>query len=170
MSELKGQECLACHKKELTLREEEVDIPYFGRVFVLSMSCSGCGYRKADLDPVESKDPATYTFEVEKEEDLNVKIIKSGMATVKIPRIITMEAGPSSNGYITNVEGLLERVKKIIQDAADGEEDKSVKKKAKNQIKKLNNVLLGRENIKIVISDPSGRSAIISDKAVKGKA
>tara|TARA_Y100000031_G_scaffold142220_1_gene171544 strand:- start:304 stop:816 length:513 start_codon:yes stop_codon:yes gene_type:complete len=169
MSEISGQECLVCAKKELTLREDEVDIPHFGRVFVFSMQCNGCGYRKADLEPVEKKEPASYTFEINSEDDLNVKIVKSGTATVKIPRIITIESGPSSEGYITNVEGLIERIKKIIQSAAESEDDKSVKKKAKNQIKKLNNVLLGRESLKIIISDPSGNSAIISDKTQKSK-
>ena len=170
MSEISGQECLVCGKKELILREDEVDIPHFGRVFVFSMQCNGCGYRKADLEPAEKKDPATYTFEINSEDDLNVKIVKSGNATIKIPRIITIESGPSSEGYITNIEGLIERVKKIIQSAAESEDDKSVKKKAKNQVKKLNNVLLGRESLKIIISDPSGNSAIISDKTQKSKA
>ena len=158
-----------CGKKGLTLREEEVDIPYFGRVFVFSMSCTECGFRKADLEPAEKKDPASYTLEVSSEEDLNVKIVKSGAATIKIPRIITIEAGPASNGYVTNVEGLLERVKKVIQSAAEAEDDKAVVKKAKNQVKKINNVLLGRDSLKIIVSDPSGNSAIISDKAQKSK-
>ena len=59
---------------------------------------------------------------------------------------------------------------KSIQSAADAEEDKAVKKKAKKMIKKLNNVVLGREKIKLIVSDKTGNSAIISDKANKKKA
>ena len=158
-----------CGKNESTLREEEVDIPYFGRVFILSMDCSACGTRKSDLEPAEKKESAKYILEISSEDDLNIKIVKSGNATVKIPRVITMEAGPASNGYITNVEGLLERVKNIIQSAAESEDDAAVKKKAKNLIKKLNKVLVGRESLKIIIEDKSGNSAIISDKAQKSK-
>jgi zinc finger protein len=169
MVEMKGQMCDFCGKKSLTLREDEVDIPHFGRVFVFAMSCEACGYHKADLEPSESKDPCTYTLEVSSEDDLNIKIVKSGEATIKIPRIITIEPGPASEGFITNVEGLLEKVKAIIQSAADAEEDKDVKKKAKNQIKKINNVILGRDKMKVIISDSSGNSAIISDKAQKSK-
>lgn len=169
MVEMKGQMCNFCGKKSLTLREDEVDIPHFGRVFVFSMSCKSCGYHKADLEPSENKEPCTYTLEISSEDDLNIKIVKSGEATIKIPRIITIEPGPASEGFITNVEGLLEKIKKIIQSAADAEEEKDVKKKAKNQIKKLNNVILGRDSMKLIISDPSGNSAIISDKAQKSK-
>ena len=80
-----------------------------------------------------------------------------------------MEAGPASNGYVTNVEGLLERVKKNIESAADAEDDAAAKKKAKNLIKKLNKVLVGRESLKIIIEDPTGHSVIISDKAQRSK-
>ncbi len=169
MPKVENQECPFCGEKKATLQEEDVEIPYFGRVYVLSMECSACGTRKSDVEPAEKKEPCKYTFEITSEDDLNVKIVKGGEATVKIPRVITMEAGPASNGYVTNVEGLLERVKKIVQSAAESEDDPAAKKKAKNLIKKLNKVLVGRESLKITIEDPSGHSAIISEKAVKGK-
>ena len=117
MAELTGQKCAFCGENKLTLREEDVEIPFFGRVFVLSMECTGCGYRKADVEPAEKKEPCRYTLEVTSDADLNIKIIKSAEATVKIPRVITIESGPSSEGYITNVEGLLEKVKGMIQSA-----------------------------------------------------
>lgn len=170
MSELTSQQCAFCGENKLTLREEEVEIPFFGRVFVLSMECTGCGYRKADVEPAEKKEPCRYTLEVTSDADLNIKIIKSAEATVKIPRVITIESGPASEGYITNVEGLLEKVKSMIQSAAEAEEDDpAAKTKGKNLIKKLNKVLVGREPLKIIIEDPSGHSAIISDKAQKSK-
>lgn len=172
MPELNKQPCPICKKKGLTLKEEEVEIPYFGKVFVFSMSCSECSYNKSDIEPVEKKEPCKYTLEVDSEDDMNVKIVKSGEATIKIPHVITIEPGPASEGYITNLEGLLERVKKAIESSVDGENDKEIetaKKKAKNLIKKINKVIFGREKLKIIIEDPSGNSAIISDKAVKGR-
>lgn len=156
---------MMCGKKKSTLREDEIDVPYFGRVFIFSMTCDACGDHKADLEVAEKKNPMQYTFEIENESDLSVKIVKSGNATLKIPRIITIEPGPASQGYVSNIEGVLERVKKIIQSTADAEEEKDVKKKAKNLVKKLNNVILGRDKLKIILTDPSGNSAIVSDKA-----
>lgn len=168
MPELNKQPCPICKKKSLILKEEEVEVPYFGKVFIFSMNCSECGYNKSDIEPAERREPCKYTFEVDSEEDMNVKIVKSGEATIKIPHVITIEPGPASNGYITNVEGLLERVKKAIESSVD-EEDEAAKKKAKNLIKKINKVIFGKEKLKIIIEDHSGNSAIISEKAVKGK-
>lgn len=168
MPEIKNQLCPICKKKGATLREEEVEVPLFGKVFVFSISCRECNYHKADLEPAEKREPCKYIFEVSSEEDLNVKIVKSGEATVKIPQVITIEPGPASEGYITNVEGLLERIKKAVETSID-DEDELAKKKAKNLIKKLNKVLFGKEKLKIILEDASGNSAIISDKVQKSR-
>jgi len=169
MAEMKNQQCPICNENKLTLREEEIDIQHFGKTFIFSMTCEGCNYRKADIEAAEHKDPCKYSIEVEDDKDLNARIIKSGDATVKIPRIMTIEPGPTSQGYVTNVEGLLVKVKSTLQSTMEAEDDTSNKKKLKNMIKKLSKVLVGREKIKIIIEDPSGNSAIISDKAIKGK-
>ena len=169
MSEIMNQLCPFCQSKKAILREEEIDIPHFGRTFVLSMQCDACGVKKSDVEPAEKKEPAKYTLEIQSDDDLNIKIVKSGEATIKIPHVITIEPGPASNGYITNVEGLLERVKKVIESSVGSEEDDSLRKKAKNLVKKLNKVILGREKLKLIIEDLTGHSAIISDKAQKSK-
>jgi zinc finger protein len=168
MPEIKNQPCPICGKKSLVLKEEEVEVPHFGKVFIFSMACGKCGYNKSDIEPTDSKEPCKYTLEVNSEDDMNVKIVKSGEATIKIPHVITIEPGPVSEGYITNIEGLLERIKKVIGSSVDKDDD-SAKKKAKNLIKKINKVIFGREKLKIILEDPSGNSAIISEKAVKGK-
>lgn len=170
MSEIKGEQCHFCGEKKLVLREEEIDIPYFGKVYVLSMECEACGYRKADVEPAEQKEPCRYTLEIASEEDLTIRVVKSGEATVRIPHVITIEPGPASEGYVTNIEGLLERVKKMIESSIDEEDDDdNAKQKARNLIKKMNKALVGREKLKIVIEDPTGHSAIISQKAQKSK-
>lgn len=169
MAELKGQPCPFCGENKATLREEELDIPHFGKVFVLSMDCDACHTKKSDVESAEQKEPCRYTLEVTSVEDLNIRVIKSGEATVKIPHVITIDPGPVSSGYITNVEGLLEKVKEVIQSTIDDEEEDATKKKAKNLVKKLNKAMAGQEPIKIIIEDPSGHSAIVSEKAQKGK-
>lgn len=169
MAELKGQQCPICHEKTLTLREEEMEIPHFGQVFIFSMTCEACSYRKSDVEPAEEGEPAKLTLDVDSDKDLSIKIVKAGDATVKIPYIITIEPGPAGEGYITNVEGLLVRVKEAIESAGEAEEDPADKKKARKLVKKVNNIILGREKTKIIIEDPSGHSAIISDKVKKSK-
>ena len=169
MVELANQQCTFCSENKATLREDEIDIPYFGRVFIFSMHCEACNAHQADVEPAEQKEPCRFTLEVSSEDDLNIKIVKSGEATVKIPHVMTIEPGPAAQGYVTNVEGLIERVKGVIESAAESEEDPHAKKKARNLLKKLNKVLVGRENLRIIIEDKSGHSAIISDKVQKSK-
>ena len=100
---------------------------------------------------------------------MKVRIVKSSEATVKIPHITTITPGPASNGYITNIEGIFSRVKheiEVVRDTAEEDEDR---KKAKNLLKKITRIMWGQESQKIIIEDPSGNSAIISDKAVVEK-
>ena len=68
---------------------------------------------------------------------------------------------------MTNIEGILKRVIYQIESARDTAEDDADKKKAKNMLKKLTKIMWGQEKQKIILEDPSGNSAIISDKAEK---
>ena len=169
MEILEGQKCAFCNNDTLTLSERIMEIPFFDKVLLFSMNCSSCGYHKADVEALEKKEPTKYTFEIENEEDLKVRIVKSSEGTVKIPHVITISPGTAANGYVTNIEGILSRVKRQIEVTRDTEEDQDAKKKAKNLLKKLQKVLWGQEKLKIIVEDPSGNSAIISDKAVKTK-
>ncbi|NQV08472.1 ZPR1 zinc finger domain-containing protein [Candidatus Woesearchaeota archaeon] len=167
--ELKGQDCPMCKTKNLTLLESESEVPFFGKVYLFSMTCENCKYHKSDVESTEKKEPSKYTFEVGSEEDLKVRVVRSSEATIKIPHVTTITPGPAASGYITNIEGILKRVKYQIEETKEGAEDKADKKKAKNLLKKLNKVLWGQEKLKITVEDPTGNSAIISERAVKGK-
>jgi zinc finger protein len=166
---IEKQPCPICNKKSLTLMEREEEVPYFGKMAIFSMTCSECKYHKADIEALEKKDSSKFTFEVSSEEDLKVRLIKSSEATIKIPHITTITPGPSSQGYITNVEGLLNRVKKEIETLRDSVEDNNDRKKAKNMLKKIQKVMWGREKLKIILEDPTGNSAIVSENAIKSK-
>jgi zinc finger protein len=164
---IKKEKCPMCHTDNLELAEMEKEIPYFGKVFLFSMTCSNCKYHVADIESVEQKPACKVSFEVKSEADMNVRVVKSSNATVKIPRIMTIEPGPVSQGYVTNIEGLLNRAKSAIETARDTAEDEEDKKKAKNLLKKLQRIKWGQESIVITIEDPTGNSAIISEKASK---
>ncbi len=166
---LEGQTCPMCVKDTLTLTQTEREVPYFGLMYIFSMTCTTCKYHKADLEAKEHKEPCKWSMEVDSEADMQVRVIKSAEATLKIPHVITVESGPAADGYITNVEGVLTRVKDAVQSARDNEEDPDAQKKAKNLLKKLQKVMWGQEKVKLIIEDPTGNSAIISEKAVKSK-
>jgi zinc finger protein len=166
---LRDQKCPMCGNDTLMLMESERDIPYFGLVYLFSMNCSNCKYHKADIEIAEKNEPSKHTFEITSEEDMKVRVVKSSTATLKIPHITTVTPGPASNGYITNIEGILNRVRNEVEHLKESEDDPELKKKAKNMIKKLNKVIWGQEKLKIILEDPEGNSAIISDRTIVNK-
>jgi zinc finger protein len=135
------------------------------------MNCTTCHYHKADVESDEDNGPVKYTLEVSSEDDLKIRIIKASTATVKIPHVGSIEPGEAASGYVTNVEGIINRLKKQVEILKEEAEDKSEQKKAKNILKKLTKALWGQEKIKIILDDPKGNSAIVSEKAEvkKGK-
>jgi zinc finger protein len=159
MDILEGETCPICSQKTLTLTDAERDIPFFGAVAIFSMSCSSCGYHKAE------REPSKYTLEVNSEEDMNIRVIKSSFATLKIAHVGSIESGESASGYVTNVEGILNRIKKQVEFLRDSSDEKSDVKKAKNMLKKITKIMWGQEKAKITLEDPTGNSAIISEKA-----
>ena len=163
------QPCPVCHEKSLVLTEREMEIPYFGNVYLFSMTCISCKYHKADVEATEQKEPVKYEFEISSEKDMKVRVVKSSEAIVKMPHITTITPGPASQGYVTNIEGILNRVKHQIEAVKEMEEDEEDKQKAKNLLKKLFKIICGQERQKIIIEDPSGNSAIISERAVKSQ-
>lgn len=166
MQKLEHEPCPFCKKKTLSLTEDEVDIPYFGKCFLFSMQCSSCKYFKSDVEAAERKEPIRYTLEVNSTKDMNIRIVKSSEATIKIPQLkVEVTPGPASEGYITNVEGVLQRFKKQIGQERDNADDDEVREKAKSLLKKFWKVECGDVAVKIVLEDPSGNSAIVSEKA-----
>lgn len=169
MESIDKQPCPMCKTNNLTLTEDETEVPYFGKVYVFSMTCSNCKYHKADVEAAEEKEPCKYTFEISDEKDLKVRVVKSSEATIKIPHLMSIEPGTASIGFVTNIEGILNRMKAALESAKNDAEDNDDKKKAKNLLKKLTKIMWGREKAKLILEDPTGNSAIISDKAEKSK-
>lgn len=162
---LKGQPCPACSKKTLSLTELETEVPYFGKLYVFSMNCESCKYHKSDVEAAQQKEPCKWTFEVASKKDLDARVVKSSEATVRIPYVGDIEPGPAANGYVTNIEGLINRIKEQVENIRDNAADEEDRKKAKNLLKKIMRILWGEEKVKITIEDPAGNSAIISEKA-----
>jgi zinc finger protein len=170
---LENQTCPFCLKKTLTLLEDEKDIPFFGNTFIFSMTCSSCSFHKSDLESAEDRGALKITFTSESEEDLKVRVVKSSAASIKIPTLrMSVQSTEGSNGYITNIEGVITRFEKIVEAQRDTSDDKAIVKSAKNLLKKIRKVKYGDIPCKIVIEDKTGNSAIISEKAIvekKGK-
>ena len=166
---LKDQPCPVCNQKKMTLTEAETEVPFFGKIYIFSMSCTNCKYHKSDVEAAEKKEACKCVFEVSGKEDLQVRVVRSSEGIIRFERVGTIEPGPAAEGFITNIEGLINKIKEQIEKIRDLEEDDDAKQKAKNLVKKLIKVLWGEEKLKITIEDPSGNSAIISEKAKRTK-
>ena len=169
VNKLEHQPCPVCWGKTLTLVEKEEDIPYFGKALIFSMNCSdsNCGYSFSDIESEKEKEPCRYVLTIESEKDLSVRVVKSSNATIKIPQLkLSVIPGPASEGYISNIEGVLKRFKKVLEAERDTTDDETARKHTKNLLKKLWRVECGDMPLKIIIEDPSGNSAIISEKVV----
>lgn len=168
MAKLEKQPCPVCMEKKLTLVETSQEVPYFGKIYIMSMDCSGCGFKKSDIMCEEEKEPSKYTFEISKKNDLKVRVVKSSEATVKFPKLkITIEPGVNAEGFVSNVERLLNDILKVLEMQKEGEEEKAKKKKLRKMIDQILDIKEGKAATTLVIEDPAGNSAIISEKAKK---
>ena len=90
---------------------------------------------------------------------MNIRVVKGSNATVKIPSLrMSVEPAIASIGYISNIEGVLRRFKKIVENQRDSAEEDSIKKSAKNLLKKIRKVEDGEQEIKGVKSFLRGLS------------
>jgi len=146
------------------------NIPYFGEIMYISAKCQ-CSFRFADTLSLSSKEPIRYEISVETQEDLDARVIRSTSGTIRIPEMgITIEPGMASESYITNIEGVLHRVRSVLMTASrwvQEEEDKF--SRSQELLCMLEEVIAGKNKIIVILEDPFGNSAIISKKATTTK-
>jgi zinc finger protein len=159
--------CKASQKLEVTTKTEK--IPYFGEIMESTLLCHECGYKHADTICVEKKEPVKYTLTVEKE-NLNARVVKSQSSTITIPEIgLKVEPGPQSQGYVSNVEGVLDRFEKAVKTALSWAEDEQVKKNAVIILEDIAKVKEGKKEVTLVVEDPFGHSIIMHENALKSE-
>lgn len=163
--------CPLC-QNDLVMKWQKDNIPYLGEIMYITAKCQ-CSFRFADTMILSSKEPVRYELSVENLEDLNARVVRSTSGTIRIPEMgIDVEPGPASDSYITNIEGVLQRVQNILMTAGRwAQEDKDEEKFGRSQelLCMLNEVIEGKRTITVIIEDPLGNSAIISKKAVATK-
>ena len=144
------------------------EIPYFGKVMESTIICEKCGYRNADVMILEEKDPKLYTVRIEGERDLFTRVIRSKSGTIELEEIgVKIEPGPAAEGFITNVEGVLERVRETLLmtkdfKKQDGEEE--AVRRVDELLDYIEEVREGRKPLTLKIMDPFGNSALIGEK------
>lgn len=144
---------------------KELNIPHFGQVLETSIQCPVCGFKHSDIIALEQRDPAKYILEINKN-TLTVRVVRSQSATVSIPEVgIKVEPGPKSEGYVTNVEGILNRFEEAVKKALNLFDDEESQKNGKNTLKQIQDLKQGNGTATLIIQDPFGQSNIVSDSA-----
>jgi len=161
--------CPLCHS-EMVMHWQRDNIPYFGDVMYISANCK-CSFRFADTMILASKEPMRYELTVESPEDLDARVIRSTSGTIRIPEMgINIEPGTVSDSYITNIEGVLQRVRNVLEMAGRWAKDDEEKlARSQELLGMLDEVLEGKRTITVIIEDPMGNSAIISKKVKEYK-
>jgi len=163
---VENQQCPVCAAQKATFSEYETEDAFAGPLAIFSIKCLACGFKNSDLEFLNPKPPAEYSVKITSKEDLNIRIIKSGDTEIKIPNFrISVDSTMNSEGFISNVEGVIVRFKKQIEFLKeDSDMDKTKRKKIKNLLKGIEEVLNGEKEITLKLIDRTGNSAIISDK------
>jgi len=142
-------------------------IPHFGEILETSIVCSLCGYKHSDVISLEQKDPIKYTIAIKKE-NLSSRIIKSQSATVSIPELgLKVEPGPKSEGYVSNIEGVINRFIYGVKQALTLFDNEESQKNGLAILKNLDKLLKGEIESNLIIEDPFGQSKIMNSSAIK---
>ena len=169
-----GQSCPICgNENSLKMMAHSSEIPYFGEHTQITMSCNSCGWRVTDFIPAEGKKAGSWTLIVSSTENISARVVRSSSCTVRIAELgLEVTPGSSSTGYISNVEGVLDRFASAIgtiRRQADVENDEDTKTKCDELLSKIDMVKSGELVVTLELLDPVGHSQILHEEAVSSE-
>ncbi len=145
------------------------DIPYFGETMETLMTCSRCDFKHADVAHLGEREPVRHEFLITKEADMSVRVVRSSSGTVKVPELgVTIRPSSGSHGYITNVEGILNRIRDVLSAAAKCASPPQ-RRVAERKLAKIDEIVAGRSRARLILMDPLGHSAIVDEGSKKRK-
>jgi zinc finger protein len=155
--------CPLCSKEFVTNWVQD-NIPFFGEVMHITSMCE-CGFRYTDTLILAQHKPVHYEMAVRTRDDIDARVVRSTSGTIRIPELgVDMEPGPASDSFISNIEGVLDRVADILEMVIRWNEDEKTQR-AKELLLAIEKIKAGEFGITVIIEDPMGNSAIISEKA-----
>ena len=173
--------CPACGTPDaLTMLSLTEEIPYFGEHTQVTLSCAECGWRQTDFIPAQDREPCAWSLEVNDPSMLAVRVVRGSSGTVRIPEL-GLEASPGnhSTGYVSNIEGVLQRFIDIIEmllrqaarDISTDDPDRNSAERDQPQLQELLDTLCAvragesTQPLTVELLDPHGHSAILDDAA-----
>jgi zinc finger protein len=158
--------CPSC-SHEIEYRYQTENIPYFSDILIVSANCPQCGYRYVDTQILTSSEPSRHTLAVTTPDDLAIRVVRSMTASIAIPELgVEIDPGPACTGFITNVEGVLDRIGHVVLSAQQWGDD-TQRENARVLMERIGQARIGTLPFTLILEDPSGNSAIISEKTTK---
>lgn len=150
--------------RDLVTNWVQDNIPFFGEVMHITSVCE-CGFRYADTLIMAQRKPVRYELKIRNQDDLDARVVRSTSGTIRIPELgVDIEPGPASESFVSNIEGVLDRVEEILRNVMLWDE-KEKTERAKELISTIEKIKAGEYEITVVIEDPMGNSAIIAKNA-----
>ncbi len=156
--------CPMCDGSDLKVTSMLYSVPFFNELAFFIMECPKCHFRHNDIFSTEMRRPSRWTLVVDEPSKLHIRVIRSSSGTIRIPEFgIDIEPGPSAEGYISNVEGVLHRIKPVLKMATDFAETEAQKDHGEHLMEELDKAIEGIRTFTLIIEDPAGVSGIVPD-------
>ena len=172
MESLINYPCPICSSDDsLSLNVHTSEIPYFGEHTEMTLICSDCGWRHTDFIPSEGQKATLCSFQIDSLEHMSIRVVRSSSCTVRIVELgLEVEPGDNATGYISNIEGVLNRFSDaigIVMRGAirDGEEGIEQVKSCKELLERIDRIKNGKESAELLLLDPNGHSQILHKSA-----
>jgi zinc finger protein len=157
--------CPVC-QTEIHYLYQTDEIPYFSEILIISALCPSCGYRLADTQILRNSEPSRWELGIGTPDDMMIRVIRSTNGTITIPELgVRIDPGPACEGFISNVEGVLDRIGNVLKSLLSWAETDDERERIRCLQESLAKVKEGELAVTLVIEDLSGNSAIIADRA-----
>ena len=166
--------CPVCKEEgEVNMMTHIDEIPYFGEHTQVTIMCNSCGWRQSDFIPAEGKKPGGCSLIINKPEHIRSRVVRSSSCTVRIKELdLEVKPGSSSTGYVSNVEGVIDRFMDVIvmvtrQAYVEDSDMSNIK-----TLEKMHTTLLELKEdpiptpVTLEFLDPNGHSQILHEDAV----
>ena len=166
------QDCPICFSEgTLKMIAHSSEIPYFGEHTQITMVCEECGWKVTDFIPADGKKPGAWSLVVNSERHMSTRVVRSSSCTIRISELgLEVSPGGSSTGYVSNIEGVLNRfedaVGTIRRQAERDDEGTEILTQCDDMIDSIDAVRKGDESVTLELLDPVGHSQILHEDAV----
>ncbi|GEM_PF-279305 len=153
--------CPSCGGKA-RITQTCINVPFFHDILLVTIKCEKCNLRSSDVINMNFGKPVRFTFQVKNLQDLTAKVIKSTSSTIRIPELgASIEPGPASQPFITNVEGVLYRFLDVAKTLKNWSTTPQQAQKCQQAIENIQMAIEGRITFTIILEDPFGNGMII---------